>query len=421
MTIPADIAADFIVIESKIFGGFQVLFDAPTRSNSLHDGRQGRGQWGKDQVIGHFERRVEAATKHQPMAFVHGAMLEQRQDGPIKEPLPFGALALTESLPVLGAQRTVPDAGDIAEQTPRLGLHADHFGGRNGQGVGVALLLQPEPQVGAVSVDGIGDHPADRQASRLRSLDHAQSQFRFGLKGDGLRDVSGSPACEIVAPVFWQIQCAVDQGMPQGRHVGEEDAHLAIFDAPSGPAILLLDASRFGAPFGEATFIQDKHGEEGFGLSTLRQDRGRVQSLADQRAQFIAHPSFIPDRSREQALHAKRPFLSGMFSDLPAIFSRDLAHDGLQIEQGVLMWFGTSEVGSQALMQGDQGQRPSSYLLEGWSGFIPCGMVEGLHAFLFSDGYLFKDFFVLLECHIEIEKYMKRFLSGEWIRLQVPL
>jgi len=48
-------------------------------------------------------------------------------------------------------------------------------------------------------------------------------------------------------------------------------------------------------------------------------------------------------------------------------------------------------------------------------------MVEGLHAFLFSDGYLFKDFFVLLECHIEIEKYMKRFLSGEWIRLQVPL
>ena len=89
MAIPADIAADFIVIQSKIFGGFQVLFDAPTRSNSLHDGRQGRGQWGKDQVRGHFKRRVEAATKHQEVAFVHGAMLEQGQDGPIKEPLPL--------------------------------------------------------------------------------------------------------------------------------------------------------------------------------------------------------------------------------------------------------------------------------------------------------------------------------------------
>ena len=107
----------------------------------------------------------------------------------------------------------MPAAGDIAVQAPRFGLHADHFGARNGQGVGVALLLQPEPQVGAVSVDGIGDHLADRQASRLRSWHHAQSQFRFGLKGDGLREVSGSPAREIVAPVFGQIPFAVDQGM----------------------------------------------------------------------------------------------------------------------------------------------------------------------------------------------------------------
>ena len=136
-----------------------------------------------------------------------------RAGWPNQRAAPLGALALTESLPVLSAQRTVPAAGDIAVQAPRFGLHADHFGARNGQGVGVALLLQPEPQVGAVSVDGIGDHPADRQASRLRSWHHAQSQFRFGLKGDGLREVSGSPAREIVAPVFGQIPFAVDQGM----------------------------------------------------------------------------------------------------------------------------------------------------------------------------------------------------------------
>ncbi len=84
----------------------------------------------------------------------------------------------------------------------------------------------------------------------------------------------------------------------------------------------------------------------------------------------------------------------------PAIFSGDVTDHGLQIEQGVLVGFGTSEVGRQALMHLDQGQRPSSYLLEGWFECRVCGMVEGPHAFLFSDGSLSRCFSFLVECHI---------------------
>src|SRR5437762_11837237 len=38
MAIPADIAADFILIEPQVFGGLQIFFDRPAGANSLHDG-----------------------------------------------------------------------------------------------------------------------------------------------------------------------------------------------------------------------------------------------------------------------------------------------------------------------------------------------------------------------------------------------
>jgi hypothetical protein len=106
-----------------------------------------------------------------------------------------------------------------------------------------------------------------------------------------------------------------------------------------------------------------------------------AQTLQEEGAQFVAHALFIPDRPREQALHPIGMGLSGVFSDLPAIFSGDFADDGLQIEQGVLAWFGASKEGSQALMQLTQGQGPSCDLLH--RGFDVCGMVEELHTLLF--------------------------------------
>jgi len=268
----------------------------------------------------------------------------------------------------------------------------------------------------------IGHDPADRQQGGQCSLDHAPGQFGFGLKTDHFRDMSCLPMSHVVDPIFWQVQFAIDKGMSQGGHVGEEDANLTIVHLSGRAAILLLDSGRLGAPFGKATFINDVHGI-GCLVSNTRTLWRRVQALQSVRPQLIANPLFIPDGPREQALHAIRTGLLGVFCNLPAIFSGDLADNGLQIEQRVLAWFGASKVGSQALMQVDQGQRPASYLLEGWSGIIPCGMVLRLHAVLVSDGHLSRCFFFLVECHIKSEKSTRFFLAwGDLrIRLQVPL
>ncbi len=87
------------------------------------------------------------------------------QDGPVKEPLAFGALTLTEPLPGAGAQVVGSDPANIAEQAASWRLYTDHLGARDRQSVGVALLLQGMPQVGAMAVDRISYDPADGQAS----------------------------------------------------------------------------------------------------------------------------------------------------------------------------------------------------------------------------------------------------------------
>ena len=141
VTIAADIAAHFRLVQAQVFAGLQVLFAVPTRANSLHHGRERRRQWSRDQVRSQFVRVVEAATDDQPVATVHAALLDPGPDGPIEKALPFGALALTEALPVLGAQGTVGDIGDITEQDAGFGLPSSDFGARHRQRVREAVLL----------------------------------------------------------------------------------------------------------------------------------------------------------------------------------------------------------------------------------------------------------------------------------------
>ena len=115
MAIPTPVAAHFILIEAQVFGDLQVLFDVPAGANGLHHGGQGRLRRGPDQIIGQFMRVLQAAAKDEPMATVQAAPMHQRQPGPIKEALAFGALALTEPLPIAGMERLVRDAGHISQ------------------------------------------------------------------------------------------------------------------------------------------------------------------------------------------------------------------------------------------------------------------------------------------------------------------
>jgi hypothetical protein len=100
---------------------------------------------------------------------------------------------------------------------PRARLNTDDFIGRDHQRKGHPLRLQPEPQVGAVSIDRVGHHPVDGQMGSLGTVHHLQSQFGFRLEADLFGDVSGVPASPILAPVLGQIQFAVDEGVSGGR------------------------------------------------------------------------------------------------------------------------------------------------------------------------------------------------------------
>ncbi len=161
MPIPAQVAAPFVVVQAQSFGRFSILFDVPPRSNGLDDRGQGHAKRGEDQVKGQLGGIIEATTDDQEVACIHAPGLHPGQDGPIKEAFSFSALALAEPLPVPAPKLVVRDAAHIAEQNSCGSLHADHFGAGDSHGVGVALLLEPLPQVRTVAVDGIGDDPAD--------------------------------------------------------------------------------------------------------------------------------------------------------------------------------------------------------------------------------------------------------------------
>ena len=396
MAVPADVTANFILIEAEIFGIFEVDLHRPAGTDGQNDRVQRGPRRCEDQVIGLLAWVVDAAAQHQEVASIHRAAMDQRQDGPIKASVSFGPLAHREPLPVLGAQFLLLDACRLSNPVCSLGvLNADDFIGRDRHRIEVALLFQPEPQVSAVSIHGIGHHPVDRQRGGLCPLNHALGQLGFGLKCDRLGNMSRLPASRIGDPGFWEVQFAIDERVSLGRHVREEDAHLTVLYLSGCTAMLLVDSSRFGAPFGKATFIHDEHGKGSLGhiraLLTALQERWWAQAAQNERAHFVANPIFIPDGPREQALHAIGTSLFGMLSDLPAIFSLDLTEDSLQIEQGTLAWFGASKAGSQALMEVTQGQGPSSYLLLRWSDFFVWYGGRASYASL-SDGYLFKEF-----------------------------
>ncbi len=121
MAIPAQVAADLIVIESEGFAGLQVLFDVPPASDSLHHGGQGGIRWGSDQEIGQLVRVVEAAAHDEPMATVRDTSMHHGQASPVKKALPFGAQARRVAVPIPGTERLLCNAG-----------HVDSAGGRCG-------------------------------------------------------------------------------------------------------------------------------------------------------------------------------------------------------------------------------------------------------------------------------------------------
>jgi hypothetical protein len=127
-----------------------------------------------------------------------------------------------------------------------------------------------------VPIDRISDHPLKGQTRLLGTGEHLDGQFGFGLKGEGIGDVSGAAPGQVSAPLFGKVQFAIDEGMASLGDIGEEDADLTILDGSTGTAILRRDASGVAATFGAAALIGSKNGENRRGCS-----RGRMQVVAD--------------------------------------------------------------------------------------------------------------------------------------------
>jgi hypothetical protein len=89
-----------------------------------------------------------------------------------------------------------------------------------------------------------------------------------------------------------------------------------------------------------------------------------------------------------------------VFSDLPAIFAREITQDGLQVEQHVLVDFGASKAGTQTLMQVVQARDPGANRPQGGLGWLGCGMLMMLHADLLSQRGCNEEEMELLACHI---------------------
>jgi hypothetical protein len=164
--------------------------------------------------------------------------------------------------------------------------------------------------------------------------------------------------------------------MPFGGDIGEKDAHLTILHLSGGSAILHPDACRLLPLFWKTRFVDDYNG-------------GRVaKMLKGVSAQIIAHAIGIPDGAGEQPLHPIRASLSGVFSQLPAVFARRVTQDALEVGQRPATWLRSGKTGSNAGMQMGKLLGPTANIGGGRSDFGVCGKLVLLHLLLLLDGPL---------------------------------
>jgi hypothetical protein len=122
------------------------------------------------------------------------------------------------------------------------------------------VLLTPVPQVQIAAVDRIGHHPGKRDLRCPEAREHLDCQFWFGLEAHRLRNTGFSTPLLIHKPIEGEIEFTVNEGMAEGRHVGQKDADLTVLDLPGGSTVLDLDPCRLLAAFGETAFIDDHNG-----------------------------------------------------------------------------------------------------------------------------------------------------------------
>lgn len=95
--VPGDVLTDLVMVEpGLVLGGLEALLDAPAGSCHADQGGQSGRAGGPAPVVGHFRGVADRAAGQQP---VMGAVLAERDPGPVVETVPLGALAAGVALP----------------------------------------------------------------------------------------------------------------------------------------------------------------------------------------------------------------------------------------------------------------------------------------------------------------------------------
>jgi hypothetical protein len=115
------------------------------------------------------------------------------------------------------------------------------------------------------------------------------------------------------------------------------------------------------------------------------QDGGLLaELLQDVLAQIITHQISIPDRLREQALHAMRSGLSGMLGQVPAIFALATTQQALQVRQNTPTRFWSDKARGNSRMQLSEQLCPVRNVSRGRLGSGKGDMLRLLHELLLS-------------------------------------
>jgi hypothetical protein len=68
-------------------------------------------------------------------------------------------------------------------------------------------------------------------------------------------------------------------------------------------------------------------------------------------AHFVPDAVLVPDGIGQEALHAIGAAFSGLFGELPSIFARSITQDTLEVQEGTMVGFMASKIGSNACVE----------------------------------------------------------------------
>jgi site-specific DNA recombinase len=258
----------------------------PGHPDQLGQGGPGRAEAG---IKGQLPIR-QPPTHQQPEPPARPAGPGQPDPGPVIDPGALGAIAGAKAAPGAGGQTGDQLTGrDLGRAL--VGGRPQRLGGLDRQHVGQVVVLQPGAQAGVAAVDLIGGHPPGRHLGGHGPLQHGLGELRLGLEANTLGDVRLGAASGVGGPFLGQVQLPVDQRPPLAAGVGEEDADLAVLDAPGGPRILALHPGRLGALLEEPGLIHHQH-------------PARVAQVLDHiGTHVITQRIGVPAGGRQQPLH----------------------------------------------------------------------------------------------------------------------